>query len=128
MKLNSDKWAKIGNDKIWETKTAKLFGKTIDNWLKFDEHLYNVCVEANRKLSALIRIRKFFNFHKTRVLIKEFFESQFKYYPLTWMFCSRNTNNKIKLLHEGVFRLVNDNYELPFGKLLEKTVFYCPSL
>ena len=50
-------WAKIGNDKIWETKTVKLLGITIDNELKFDEHLNNLCLKANRKLSALMRIK-----------------------------------------------------------------------
>ena len=47
MKMNSDKchlfisghefehlWAKIGDDKIWETGTVKLLGITIDNELK----------------------------------------------------------------------------------------------
>ena len=55
MKMNSDKchlfisghkfehlWAKIGDDKIWETGTVKLLSITIDNELKFDEHLSNV--------------------------------------------------------------------------------------
>ena len=71
MKLSSDKchlfvsghtyehlWAKIGNDKIWEIRTVKLLGITIDNELKSDEHLNNVCLKANMKLSALMRIRK----------------------------------------------------------------------
>ena len=52
-------WAKIGNDKSWETRTVKLLGITIYNELKFDEHLNNVCLKANRKLLALISIRKF---------------------------------------------------------------------
>ena len=106
MKMNSDKchllisrnkyehlWAKIGNDRIWETKAVKLLGVTIDE-LKFDVHL------NNRKLSALTRIRKCLDFNKTRVLFKGFFESQFKYCSLTWMFYSRQTNNKINHLHE----------------------------
>ena len=36
------------------------------------------------------------------------------------MFYSRNTNNKINQLHERALRLVYDDYELPFEKLLEK--------
>ena len=72
MKMNSDEchffisgnkfehlWIKIGNNRIWENRTVKLLGITIDNELKFDEHLSNVCLEANRKLSALMRIRKY---------------------------------------------------------------------
>ena len=108
MKMNSDKchlpisgnkyehlWAKIGSERIRETKAVKLLGVTIDNELKFHVHLNNVCLKANRKLSALTRIRKYLDFNKTRVLCKGFFESQFKYCSLTWMFYSRQTNNKI---------------------------------
>ena len=38
-------WAKIGNDKIWETRIVRFLGKTIDNELKFDEHLHNFCLK-----------------------------------------------------------------------------------
>ena len=133
MKMNSDKchllisgnkyehlWAKIGNDRIWETKAVKLLGVTIDNELKFDAHLNNVCLKANRKLSALTRIRKYLDFNKTRILFKGFFESQFKYCPLTFMFYSRQTNNKINHLHERALRLVYNDYYSTFEELLEK--------
>ena len=69
MKINSDKchlWAKTGNDKIWETKTVRVLGVAIDSELKFDEHLLNIYLKANRKLSALLRIRRFLNFNKNR--------------------------------------------------------------
>ena len=36
------------------------------------------------------------------------------------MFYSRNTNNEISLLHERAPRLVYNDYESPFAKLLEK--------
>ena len=73
---------KLVNDKGWETGTVKLLRRTIDNELKFDEHIKHVCLKANRKLSALMRIRRFLEFNKTRMLFKGFFESQFKYCPL----------------------------------------------
>ena len=113
-------WAKIGNNKIWETRTIKLLGITLDNELKFDEHLSNVCLKANRKLSALSRIKKYLDFNKMRILFKAFFESQFIYCPLTWMFYSRSTNNRINHLHERALRLIYDDYELTFEELLEK--------
>ena len=72
------------------------------------------------KFSVLMRIRKYLDFNKTRILFKGFFESQFKYCPLTWMFYSRNANSKINQLHERALRLVYDDYELPLEKLLEK--------
>ena len=55
-----------------------------------------------------------------RILFKAFFESQFKYCPLTWMFYSRSTNNRINHLQERALRLVYDDYEFTFDELLEK--------
>ena len=68
MKLNTDKyhllmsgdehfWADIGKDKIWEYNEVKLTGITIDNSLKFDTHISNICTKANQKLSVLSRMR-----------------------------------------------------------------------
>ena len=73
---------------------VKLLGITIDNELKFDEHLTNT------------------------LLLKSFFVFQFKYCPLTWMFYSRKTNNRINKLHQRALRLVYDDYESTFEDLL----------
>ena len=113
-------WAKIGDDQIWESRTVKLLGITIDNELKFDEHISNVCDKAQRKLTVLTRIKKYLDFNKLRLLFKTFFDSQFKYCPLTWMFYSRTTNNKINNLHERALRIVYDDYTSEFEELLEK--------
>ena len=106
MKLNTEKchllisgnkikhiWSKVGESKIWEENKVKLLGITIDNKLKFDEHVSNICLKAGRKLSALTRMVRFLTFEKRRILLKAFIESQFKYCPLTWMFHIRESNN-----------------------------------
>ena len=102
MKLNTDKchlfmsdfkyehiWAQIGKDKIWEDNKVKLLGVTIDNGLNFDTHINSICKKANQKLSVLSRMRCILNFQQKRIVFKSFFEAQFKYCPLIWMFCSR---------------------------------------
>ena len=133
MKMNSGKfnlfvsgskhenmWAKIGDDQIWESRTVKLLGITIDNELQFDEFISNVCKKAQRKLTVLTRIKKYLDFNKLRLLFKTFFDSHFKYCPLTWMFHSRTTSNKINKLHERALRLVYGDYGSTFEELLEK--------
>ena len=74
-------WANIRDDKIWESRTVKLLGIIIDNELKFDEHISNVCIKARRKLKVLPRIRKYLALNKLRIPFKTFFESRFN--PLT---------------------------------------------
>ena len=77
-------------------------------------------MKAQRKLSVLARIRKYLDFNKLRTIFKTFFESQFKYCPLTWMFYSKTTNNKINNLHKRFLRLVYDDYRSTFEELLQK--------
>ena len=132
MKLNTDKchllvsgnknehmWAKVGNDKIWESNTVKLLGITIDNQLKFNEHVLNICKKASRKLSALSRMSNFLSFDKKRIIFKAFFESQFKYCPLVWMFHGGEVNQRINRLHERALRLVYNDYCSTFEHLLD---------
>ena len=106
MKLNTDKchslisgnkneymWAKLDEDMVWESNDVELFGVTIDNNLRFDKHVSNICLKTNGKLSALTRVVKFVPFKKRRILFKAFIESQFKYCPLVWMFHGRQIND-----------------------------------
>ena len=97
MKLNSDKcnllvsghhyeemFINIGNNRIWECKNLKILGIKIDKDLKFDKDLNKICSTAKRKLNVLSRMPSISSAGK-RIII---FKSQFKYCPLTWMFCS----------------------------------------
>ena len=64
------------------------------------------------------------SFEKGRILMKAFVESQFKYCPLTWMFHSRNCNNKINNLHERALIFVYDNYTSSFNQFLDRDVSF----
>ena len=87
MKLNTDKchllmsgskyehfWAQIGKDRIWEDNEVKLLGITIDNSLKFDTHINNICTKANQKLSVLSRMGNILNFEQRRRIFKSYFK------------------------------------------------------
>ena len=133
MKLNDDKchllvsghkyknvWAQIGKAKIWENKTQKLLGVEIERTLNFDEHVKSLCKKAGRKLSVLSRLSSYMTVKQKRILMKSFFESQFGYCPLVWMFYNRGINNKINHLHERALRIIYKDNTSTFEELLEK--------
>ena len=133
MKMNTEKchllissnkfeqmWFRIKDNMKWENRSVKLLGITLDTELKFDRHLINISINANRKLTALTRMRKNLDFNKVRLLFKSFLEFQFKYCPLTWMFYNRKTNNRINKLHDKTLRLVYSDYESISEDLLTK--------
>ena len=131
MKLNESKchflthgteevlFVKIGNEIVWESHTEKLLGVNIDKNINFNLHLSKICKKANCKVSALARIARFLPFHKRRLILKAFIESQFSYCSLIWMFCSKKMDKKINHIHERALRLVHNNYTSSFSELLE---------
>ena len=76
---NGQMWAKLDGDIVWESNNVKLVRITLNNKLKFDKHVSNICSKANRKLSILTRVAKFLPFKKRLILFKAFTESQLKY-------------------------------------------------
>ena len=57
---------------------------------------------------------------KKEILMNSFFNSQFSYCPLIWMFHSRITNNKINRLHERCMHLIYGDKTSSFEELLEQ--------
>ena len=113
-------WVNTGVSKLWESSNVKLLGVNIDNHLKFDKHLSGICSKASQKLNILTRLAKFLTFEQKRFIFKSFFESQFKYCSLVWMFHSRSLNSKINRLHKRALRLVYNDFASTFDELLEK--------
>ena len=99
---------------VLDENEIKLLGITIDNELIFDSHISTIYSKANKKLSILCKLEII---QQPRILFKSFFEAQFKYCPLIWMFCSRSTNSKINKLHERALRTVYDDYNSKFEEL-----------
>ena len=109
--LSSDKkvHVNIDNAKIENSKFEKLLGVTLDSRLTFEKHIQQICGKASSKQKALARIAPSMNIEKCKILMNAFFNAQFSYCPLTWMFHSRKLNNKINKLHERCLRIVYNN-------------------
>ena len=120
--LNSidDISAFIGGHEIKNSNVVKLLGISIDNELKFNEHVSKLCKKAGQKLHALSRISPYMNKDRRRIIMKAFIQSQFGYCPLIWMCHSRTLNSRINRIHERALRIVYSDYISTFNTLLEK--------
>ena len=98
--------ASVGDVNVVESHKVKLLGICIDRELKFNENVNIKCNIAGKKLNALMRLGNILPFHRKRVLIKSFVESQFSYAPLLSLFHSREVNNKVNNLHYRALRFL----------------------
>ena len=85
----------IANTTIKCSQSEKILGIILDNQLKFDKHVQDICQKASRILNALARVTNYTELLKGRILMNAFFKAQFNYCPAAWMFYSRSLNNKI---------------------------------
>ena len=110
----------LGRTEIKASEYEKLLGIKVDTKLSFNEHLYDIINKASFKVNALSRIVPYRSLCKKKILMNSFFNSQFSYCPLIWMFHSRIMNNKTNRLHERCMRLIHEDKTSSFEELLER--------
>ena len=113
-------YIKVGNQIIWESSVERLLGLDIDNKLKFNKHLSEICKKTSLKVTALNRLAKIVPFERKRIILNSFIESQFTHCPLVWMYCSREMDKKINRIHKRALRLIYLDHTSSFEELLSK--------
>ena len=77
--------------------------------------------EGRAKLNPLAQISNCLTHDQKRLLLISIIKSQFSYFPLIWMFCSRSLNNLINQIHERALRLIYRDHVSTFQDVLEIT-------
>ena len=109
----------MNNNEISSSNKEKLLGILLDNKLNFDSHITSLCKKAGQKLSALARTNHYLAQDQKLLLLNTVVKSNFSHCPLTWMFTSRYLNNALNSIHERALRLIYNDYELPFDRVLD---------
>ena len=84
---------RIGDKGIKNSGYENLLGVKVDTKLNFNEHLNDIISKASGKVNALSRLMPSMSLSKKQKLVNSFFNSQFSYCPLIWMYHSRIINN-----------------------------------
>ena len=105
---------------IPSSKQVKLLGVNIDNSLKFEAHIKELCRKVNQKVHAFGRLRPFLGEQKAKLLFNSVIMSNFLNRPLLWLFCSKGANNEANRTRKRALRALYGDYEFTFEKLLNK--------
>ena len=98
---------------ILKDEQVKLLGVTIDSNLNCNSHIKEIYGKVNQKISALCRSRDYISEKKAKLLLNTFVISNFQYFPLMWLFCSKAVDNLINRRIKCAMRIIynNDNEE-----------------
>ena len=110
----------LGEAEIKNNENEKLLRIKCDTKLNFNEHLNDIISKLSHKVNALSRVVPLMGLSKKRILMNPFFNLQFSYCPVIWIFLRRIMNNKINRLHERCMRLIYGDKMSSFEELLEQ--------
>ena len=109
---------KCENSSIPVTKEFDLLGITIDNKLKFDNHVAKICRKVSQQIAVLKRMKKMLPFETRRDLYLAFILPHFNYCSETWNFCSKSAADKLERLNECAIRFVFRDKYTSYSELL----------
>ena len=69
---------------------VSLLGVELDNKLKFNLHISNLCRKAARQLNVLKSFSRVLDTAAKMCIFRSFILSSFSYCPLVWHFCGKN--------------------------------------
>ena len=85
---------------IVSNPSIKVLGVTLDDKLKFDKHIREVCTKASRQINALKRVSKYLDENCRIMIYKTFISSNFNHCPVSWMFRGKTNLNELEKLQE----------------------------
>ena len=123
MILKKDKYSvktnlKIKNIIIESQDSVNLLGITIDDKLKFDEHIGELCRKSSGLLNAVYRLKRYLSEDARKLAINSFITSNFNYCPLIWNFSSAKSLNKIEMIQKRALRFIENTTRSDYSSLL----------
>ena len=91
-------------------------GVTIDDKLKFDDHVSEICAKASQQLNAVIRIRKCLTYYQRFIIY-----DCFSFCPIVWHYCSVKSTRKMENIQKRALRFLTDDKLSNYTELLQKT-------
>ena len=92
----------------------------VDNGLKFDLHVSDICKKSSAQLNALIRLKPFLNFNAKQILIQSFIYANFNYCPVVWHFSSSKSLLKIESIQKRALRFLYEDRVSDYNELIAR--------
>ena len=99
----------IDGHTIKSTPDLKLLGVTLDEKLKYNKHISDICKLASKKVGVLVRLRKMIPRQAKLQLYKAAILPNLTYCHTVWHFCKASDARKLERVQERALCAVYDN-------------------
>ena len=95
-----------------------MLGITVDDMLKFDTQVANICRKVSQQVAVLKRMRNIPPYDIRKNIYTSFIVPHFDYCAQTWHFCNKGSAEKLQKVNERAVRFVFRDKCAPFEKFL----------
>ena len=92
----------------------------LDNNLKFDAHISNVCQKVSAQINTLNRLKNILSVKTKESLYRSFVLPFFYYCSQVWHNCGKRNTNKLEKVNERALRYVYKDKQSSYQELLKK--------
>ena len=100
---------------------VKFLGVEIDSKLMFNKHIETLYSKVNKKASVFARLNHFISREHALTVCNAGILSNFNYYPLIWLFCSKGANKEIDHTNKRALRILFKDHESSFETSLARS-------
>ena len=102
------------------TEDLEMLGVTVDDKMKFEKHIANICRKVSQQIAVLKRMKKILTFETRKCLYLSFIIPHFKYCSETWHFCNKSATAKLEKVNERALRFVFNEKQTSYCELLNR--------
>ena len=97
----------------------EILGVTVDDMLKFDKQVANICRKLSRQVAVFKKLmRNILTYEIRKNIYMSFTVSHFDYCAQTWHFCNKSWAHKLEKVNERAVRFVSRDKHTPYEELL----------
>ena len=101
------------------SKDIKLLGVTLDNRLKFDGHIADICRKVRRQVNALNRLKNILLYKTKEALYRAFILCNFFYCSQVWHHCGARNTTKLEKVNKRALRFIYKENSTSYHTLLK---------
>ena len=111
----------VCGSEIKSSKTLEILGIILDNKLKFDQLINEICRKTSQQINVLSRLRNKLDFRSRVIIYNSFILSNLSYCSTVWMHCGHSNVKKLEKINERAMRFVNNDLYSIYDVQLQKS-------
>ena len=117
----ADSIINIGDIALKASNSINVLGVELDNYLKFNSHVDDICSQAGKQINALKRIRHYLDKRCRATIYNSYINSSFNYCSAVWMFTNMGNREKLEKTNKRALSFVTGKSHMNYDQLCKES-------